>query len=171
MNRIFLICIALVYLSSRTASAQQPAFHSVLLDHLAGNWVLRGVVAGSQTTHDIRAEWVLNHQYLRFEETSREKNAQGQPAYAADVYFGWNEVRHEYACVWLDVYGGITTQSIGHGKPVARNALAFVFDEDAGDFFHTVFSYDEADQTWQMRMDEQKSGKLNPFARATLSRL
>jgi hypothetical protein len=170
MNRVFLICIALVYLSSRAVSAQQPTFQSALLDRLTGSWVLRGVVAGSKTIHDIQAEWVLNHQYVRFQETSREKNAQGQPLYAADVYFGWNEAKHEYACIWLDINGGITTQIIGHGKPGAPNDLVLLFDEGDSSFFHTVFSYDEADRTWQMRMDEEKDGKLNPFARAKLSR-
>jgi hypothetical protein len=55
------------------AGAQQPTFHDALLDHLAGSWVLQGTIAGRPTTHDITAEWVLAHQYLRLQEVSREK--------------------------------------------------------------------------------------------------
>ena len=31
-----------------------------LLDHLTGKWVLTGTSGGSETTHDVDAEWILN---------------------------------------------------------------------------------------------------------------
>jgi hypothetical protein len=55
------------------------------LDHLVGKWVLRGELAHKQTTHDILAEWVLGHQYVRLHEISRETKTNGQPAYEAIV--------------------------------------------------------------------------------------
>jgi len=64
---------------------QQPTFHDQLLDHLPGNWVLQGTIAGKDTTHDVTAEWVLGHQYVRIHEVSREKNSQGLPAHEAMV--------------------------------------------------------------------------------------
>jgi hypothetical protein len=30
-----------------------------LLDHLAGQWILQGTIAGKRTTHDVQVEWVL----------------------------------------------------------------------------------------------------------------
>jgi len=60
-----------------------------LLERLVGNWVLRGTIAGKQTTHDIVTEWFLDHQYLRIHETSREKNDKGQAQYEAVVLIGW----------------------------------------------------------------------------------
>ena len=77
MSRLLGILVSLVLLSL-PAAAQEPTFQDPLLDHLIGNWVLQGTIAGSQTTHDIVSEWVLGHQYVRLHETSREKNAKGQ---------------------------------------------------------------------------------------------
>src|SRR5215472_14806930 len=91
-------CVLCVY----SISAQQSTFQDSFLDHLVGKWVLRGELAHKQTTHDISAEWVLGHQYVRFHEISRESKTNGQPAYEAIVFIGWDEPTHEYACLWLD---------------------------------------------------------------------
>jgi hypothetical protein len=50
------------------AFAQQSAAYDPLLDHLTGNWILQGTIAGHETTHDIEAEWVLGHEYVRLHE-------------------------------------------------------------------------------------------------------
>jgi hypothetical protein len=81
------------------AYGQQPILHDALLDHFAGHWVLEGKIAGKQTTHDVDAEWVMEHHYLRIHEVSRERNAQGEPAYEATVHIGWNQASAEYGCV------------------------------------------------------------------------
>jgi hypothetical protein len=36
-----------------------------LLDHMTGWWVLRGIIEGKDTTHDVTIEWVPGHQCLR----------------------------------------------------------------------------------------------------------
>ena len=101
-----LAILALLFMTSFSACAQQPAHKEPLLDRLAGNWILQGTIAGHETTHDIESEWVLNHEYLRIHEASREKNAQGQPAYEAIVFIESNESSNEYRCLWLDSTGG-----------------------------------------------------------------
>ena len=73
-------------LASLAAAAQQPTLASPLLDHLAGHWVLRGTIAGKPTTHDVDAEWVIQHQYLRLHEVSQEQNAKRQPQYEAMIF-------------------------------------------------------------------------------------
>lgn len=78
--------VALLFILSFSASAQEPKPKDPLLDRLSGNWILQGTIAGHETTHDIESEWVLNHEYLRLHETSREKNAKGQPAYEAIIF-------------------------------------------------------------------------------------
>jgi hypothetical protein len=55
----FLTPIILVAVS---ALAQQPTFQDRTLDHLIGTWVLQGTIAGSETGHEVTAEWVLGHQ-------------------------------------------------------------------------------------------------------------
>ena len=131
----------LTLLAAMSAAAlvhgQQPLLQDALLDHFLGHWVLEGTIAGKQTTHDVDAEWVIGHQYLRIREVSRERNAQGEPAYEATVHIGWNQASGEYGCVWLDTYGGLAAVSLGKAK---RNGdqIPFLF-QDKDDNFHTTF--------------------------------
>jgi len=150
--------------------AQQATFHDSLLDHLAGHWILDGMLAGRHATHDVSADWVLEHQYLEFHEVARDKKKDGEPAYEARVFIGWDQSLHEYVCVWLDDFGDISTQSLGHARRVAES-IPFVFQDtaDSGKF-HTTFVYDPARDTWVMNMDQDKAGKLSPFARMSLTR-
>jgi hypothetical protein len=104
--RALLAIVALVFTISFSAGEQEPTHQDPLLDRLAGRWTLRGTIAGQQTTHDIEAEWVLGHEFLRLHETSREKNAQGQPAYEAIIFIEWVEALQQYRCLWLDSTGG-----------------------------------------------------------------
>jgi hypothetical protein len=152
------------------AMAQQAPVNSPLLDHLAGKWLLRGTVGQQAVTHELDAEWVLQHHYLRFREVSREKNDQGEPQYDATVFIGWNEKTRQFACVWLDVYGGLTTESIGRATP-KENELAFVFTDEHGETsFTNTFLYDPKTNTWDNRLDNVVKGEAKPFARFKLTK-
>ena len=166
-----LCVVALLLLVSLPAAAQQQGFQDALLDHLAGNWVLRGTIAGAETTHDIAAEWVLGHQYLRFHEVSREKDSGDAPEYEAIVFIGWDQPSNQYACLWLDSTGGggLDAQVIGHAKP-SGDDLAFVFELDDGGIIYTTFAYNRETDTWQWLIDVQESGNIRPFARVALTR-
>lgn len=151
------------------AFAQQPTFYDPLLDRFAGNWVLQGTIAGKTTTHDVAAEWVLGHQYLRIHEISREKNDKGQPQYEANVYIGWDPAAGEYACVWLDTWGGASAQSLARAKRDG-DTIPFLFRDKDGSLFHTTFLYDRSADTWEWRMDAEQNGTTKPFARVKLVR-
>jgi hypothetical protein len=153
-----------------TLSAQQPPFHDPLLDRLAGNWVLTGTVRGTETTHDVSAGWVLEHRYLQIHEVSREKNPTGQPAYEATVFVGTDPKANQYVAVWLDVYGGISAESLGRASRDG-DAIPFVFKDQGGaDRFHNTFAYDRHADRWTWSLDNVKDGKPAPFARFTLTR-
>ena len=64
-----LAILALLLLASFSSSAQQSMRADPLLDRLTGNWTMQGTIAEHETTHDIEAEWVLGHEYLRLHET------------------------------------------------------------------------------------------------------
>lgn len=85
MPKILTIYLCLNSCSGLALGQSQPSDPSSLLDHLAGNWVLRGKIAGKQTTHDVQGHWILRHEYLELHEISREKNSQGEPAYEATI--------------------------------------------------------------------------------------
>jgi hypothetical protein len=152
-----------------SVSAQQTTFQDSLLDHFIGNWVLQGTIAGKQTTHDVVADWVLGHQYLQFHEISREKDTTGAALYEAIVFIGRDRPSNQYACLWLDITGGggISPQAIGYAKQI-NNKITFLFKDNEGGFFHTIFLYDEGSDTWQWLMDGEENGKMLPFARVTL---
>src|SRR5262249_39613406 len=54
---------------------QNPPVNSPLLDHLAGKWIAQASFGGQSSAHDIEAQGVLGHNYLRLHEVSREKDA------------------------------------------------------------------------------------------------
>jgi hypothetical protein len=147
-------------------------FQDALLDCLTGKWVLRGKIHGQETVHDISAEWVLGHQYLRIQEVSREKGAKGQAEYEAIVFIGWDQPTEQYTCLWLDSTGGggLVPESFGHAR---RNGdeLPFVFkDNDGSVGIVNTFSYDKGSDAWAWAIDNVQDGKATPFARVKLTR-
>lgn len=169
MVRKLSIIFCLVALAS-PALAQQATFRDSLLDHLVGRWILTGTIAGQQTTHDVSAAWVLNHQYVEIHEVSREKGKDGAPEYEATAYIGWDQPSSQYVCVWLDDGGGISSQSLGHA-PRNGDSIPLVFpDSSDGGKMHTTFAYKEVDDSWALNVDQETAGKLSPFARTTLIR-
>ena len=155
---------AALTLNSGAALAEKDA----LLDHMAGQWVLQGTIAGSQTTHDINVDWVLGNEYVRLHEVSREKDSQGKPRYEAIVLVGYDQTKSRYVCFWFDVTG-IASPNSGGAAQREGDTLPFIFKSSQGDFY-TSFVYDSKHDTWQWRMDAEQNGALQPFARVTLSR-
>lgn len=167
---LILAAAAVPTLALTQAGAAKPDPQHELLDRLTGKWVLRGVIAKEQTTHDIDARWVLEKGYVQIHEVSREKDANGRPRYEALVYVVWDPKVGEYACLWLDTTGVSTfaPEGIGHAKP-GGDKIAFVFKEAAGGV-HNTFAYDRAKDAWSWTIDNDVNGKLTPFARVTLTR-
>ena len=146
-------------------------FQDRLLDRLTGTWVLEGMMAGGEVVHDVVAEWVTGHQYLRFIELSREREDDGARAYEAIVFIGWDAEHERYACLWLDSTGGggLVNGIMGYAAPDA-DRLAFLFDFGDGNHFHTTFIYDRERDAWEWRMDSERDGGLQPFTRAAMTR-
>jgi hypothetical protein len=162
--------LILIVCAAGAALAQQAPLKSPLLDHLAGKWVLQGTISGQQTTHDVDAEWVLDHHYLRIHEISRDKNKNGKPQYEATIYVAWNDQTKQYAAVWLDVYGGLTPGSIGVADS-KDNELPFVFKNENGEIdFTNDFIFDPKAEVWEWRMDNVDKGVVKPFGRVKLTR-
>ena len=166
------ICIiSVLLLLSLPALAQQQGVQDELLDHMSGNWVMRGTIGGNQVTHDLVAGWVLGHQYLRFHEISREVDSDGVPAYESIVFIGWNEALSQYTCLWLDVTGSGAQfpEHTGYADPAA-NELAFVFDTGDDSAIHTTFTYDRESEVWHWLIEIERGAKRSTFARVSLTR-
>lgn len=163
--------VILLALSAATARADEPAWQDSLLDRFVGRWVLSGEIAGQPTTHDVTAEWVLVHHYLRIHEVSREADAQGQPQYEAIVTIGADGASGRYACLWLDstASGGLMTPPIGRATR-AGDEIPFVFVLPDSSTFHTTFRYERPTDSWRWSMDAVQRGATQPFARLRMTR-
>lgn len=170
MKTILLRIFFLIALTPVSAFAQQSTFQDSLLDRMTGKWVLQGTIGGSETTHDIISEWVLDHQYVQLREVSREKGTNGKPLYEATVFICWEQKINQYSCLWLDNTGngGLSPQAVGHAKSNG-DRIEVIFNY-AGGVFHTTFAYNRNTDTWQWFMDDDANGKLQPFARVKLTK-
>ncbi len=154
-----------------TGMAAQPLPADSVFDHMIGHWVLRGTIGGQKTTHDVAFEWLLGREYVRMHEVSRERAADGAPAYEAVVLFARDPKTGEYACLWLDNTGVSTFDARGVGRgSLAGDSIPFLFRVTATDAFHTTFLYQRATDSWQWHMDNDSAGVRQPFARVTLTR-
>ena len=155
------LLLVLTFLSGVGLAQQTPPVSSPLLDRLAGSWVLQGTIAGQTVTHDIDADWVLEHHYLRLHEISREKIDKGEPQYEAFIFIAWSDSPKQYSCAWMDVFGGLSPVSVG---------VAAVKDSDIPFVFNNDFIYDAKTDTWQWRMDNVDKGAIKPFGRVKMVR-
>ena len=163
---------ALVAPTARAQRAGAAAAPEALLDKMTGRWVLTGTIAKQQTTHDVDVDWILNREYLRIHEVSREKNAAGGPEYEAWIHIAWDAKKSEYAVLWLDNTAVFTfaADGIGHAKPDG-DRIPMLFTDPDGGGIHTMFSYDRTTDTWSWTIDNvDKTGKVSSFAKVTLTR-
>jgi hypothetical protein len=166
-----LVCMALV---GSVALAQDPATSAAvaLMDKMPGQWVMTGTISNKATTDDVDVDWVLNRQYIRIHELSRDNGAGGGIGYEAWVYLVWDAKKGEYAVLWLDNTAAthFEPEGIGHAKPDGDRIPIVINDVD-GAAIHTTFAFDRATDRWTWAIDNvDKSGKASPFARLTLTR-
>ena len=162
--------LALALLSAAPVRAQSLPPDS-LFDRLVGRWILTGTITRRHTTHDVTFEWMLGREYLQMHEVSRERAADGKPAYEAVVMFGRDPRSGEYACLWMDNTAATAFDPAGVGRgSVAGDSIPFLFRYDSLDSFHTTFVYDRRADSWQWHRDNDRAGVRRPFARVTLTR-
>ncbi len=165
--------IFLLLCASGLAHAEVTESNNTLMPRLVGRWVLTGTIAGRKTTHDVSAEWILNHGYVQLHEVSREKAAGGRPAYEALVYISFDPAANEYSCLWLDstMTSSFAPQDAGHGKPGkdSPTSIPFVFKDAAGHVtFENTFVYDPKSNSWEWNMNNVKDDKRIPFGHVRL---
>jgi hypothetical protein len=172
MRQISAVILCLVACALSSPAQNQSPDPLRLLDHLAGKWVLKGMIGGKQTTHDVKARWVLRHGYLELHEVSREKDVNGEPAYEAIVLVSWDPKVNQYACLWLDstAGGALTSQTNCRAMP-SGDSIPFIFTISPSESLHTTFTYRNATDTWQWLIDEEANGKTDRFADVTLLRI
>jgi hypothetical protein len=151
--------------------AQEPLdgknriLHDELLDNLSGDWKLTRKVRGQSVENTVKAEWVLNHQFLRI----HMKDVNSPPSYEAMVFIGYDNASERYVAHWIDVFGGRFSETLGYGTR-SNNAIKFVFEYPDGPF-HNTFTWMADKKQWVCLMEQKtQSGKWGVFAEDTLRR-
>lgn len=146
--------------------------HESLMESMTGDWVMQGKIDNAEVTNDVYVDRILNRQYVRIHQISREKDAAGEPTYEAWIHIAWDKKNEEYVVMWLDNTGvtNFSADGVGHGKPDG-DRIPFIWKLADGSGIHNTFAYARESDTWSWEIDNwDKSGKSSPFARVTLKR-
>src|SRR5271154_818427 len=105
--------------------AQSPAeWRDDLVDHMIGTWKLEGQVMGHDAHHDVEAEWVLSHQFIRLQEKTSADAPASEKRYEAIWFLGYDSVSERYVLHLLDVFGARFSETLGYGTR-DTNAIRF----------------------------------------------
>jgi len=150
--------------------AQAPAeWRDNLVDRMAGTWKLEGQVMGRQAHHEVRADWVLNHQFLRLQETTTAGAPSTEQPYEAVWFLGYDSVSERYVLHLMDAFGARYSETLGYGIRDG-NQIRFTFEYPDGPF-HTTFRWIPEKDMWEWLMEQKdKNGKWAPFADLMLTR-
>jgi hypothetical protein len=145
-------------------AAQPPAeWQDGLVNHLAGCWKLEGKVVGNDAHHDVRADWVLNRQFLRIQEKTAANALATERPYDSIWYLGYDPISERYVLHLMDTFGARFSETLGYGTRDG-NQIRFVFEYPDGPF-HTTYLWNAEANTWQWLMEQKnKDGKWVPFA-------
>lgn len=160
---VLLVCGTSVVLAAGPTAALKDPF----LDNFVGNWhVERKFGSGRTAENTMRAEWVLDHQFLEL----HYRDIATPPKYEAIVFIGYNAGDQSYVCHWIDNFGG-EFSARGSGKiDSERHAIEFTFNYKDGPFTNK-FSFDPATRTWKSLMRQEKNGEWKVFAEDTFTQV
>ncbi|HSE45608.1 MAG TPA: hypothetical protein VLA89_09820 [Gemmatimonadales bacterium] len=140
-------------------------FRDSLLDQMVGPWEMRGTLRGESVEYRARADWVLNHQFLRLEL----QEVSSPPAYEALVFIGYDFSKDRYVAHWLDGFGGWASETLGYGQRRGE-AIEFLFDYPNG-LFQNTMTWDPDRQGWSLALrTKDRAGHWQPFADYWMSR-
>jgi hypothetical protein len=170
MRAKLLLTLAAVMLTPIWVLAQAPVDgQDSLVDHMVGTWKLEGQVMGRDAHHEVHADWVLNHQFLRIQEKTSASAPDNESRYEAFWFLGYDRISERYVLHLIDVFGARYSEVIGYGIRDGTN-IDFVFEYPDGPF-HTTYSWNPKNDGWEWRMQQKDpSGKWTPFATLKLIR-
>ncbi len=165
------LIVVLVGLGGRALSGAQnlEEWNDALVDHMTGTWKLEGQIMGHAAHHEVQAEWVLNHQFLRIHEKTDLSAPASERRYEAIWFLGYDSVSHRYVLHLLDLFGARFSETLGYGTREG-NAIRFVFEYPDGPF-HTAYRWAPQSDSWQWLMEQKdKNAKWVSFADLSLKR-
>jgi Protein of unknown function (DUF1579) len=167
--RFQILVICAIFISGVATAQAPPAWHDDFVDHLAGAWKIEGQVMGSPAHHEVQAEWVLGHQFLRIHEKTAADAPAAESRYEAIWFLGYDAVSERYVLHLFDLFGTRFSETLGYGSRDG-DVIRFVFEYPDGPF-HTAFRWIAEKESWQWAMEQKdKNGKWTPFGDFKLTR-
>jgi hypothetical protein len=93
-----LILTAVLLLSVSLAAQVATEWRDPLADRMAGTWKLEGHVMGQEAHHEVRADWVLNHQFLSIQEKTAARTPNTERPYEAFWFLGYDQISERSVC-------------------------------------------------------------------------
>ena len=156
------------FLAVSSAAQTAPAWRD-LPGKMTGDWYLTGPVMGQQAHHQVHAEWVLNRQFLRIEESTVADAPKAERRYDAIWFLGYDSVSERYVMHLLDGFGARFSETLGYGVR-SGNQIQFVFEYPDGPF-HTTLRWSPESEKWEWLMEQKgKGGNWGQFADLSLAR-
>jgi hypothetical protein len=166
---LLLIAILIALVPARSRAQTPGEWRDDLVDHMAGTWKTDGQIMGRDAHHEVQAEWVLNHQFLRIHEKTDVGAPASEQRYEAVWYLGYDPVSDRYVLHLLDGFGARYSETLGYGTRDG-NAILFVFEYPDGPF-HTTFRWSPEKESWQWLMEQKdKNGKWTNFSDLKLTK-
>ena len=162
---ITLFVLLAPYSFAQTAGDTTTRFHDDLLNNFVGKWDVSATVYGQKFTLDREAEWVMNHQYLRIYEKSREVIPWLKVPFERTIFIGYNHRSKRYLMYELTVHGGdVPTVPEGFAYAIrAGNELRFEYTNQtvAGSEEEVVvrWTWDPASGSWRFQGRRVIAGK------------
>ena len=124
---------------------------------------------GREAHHEVCAEWVLNHQFLRLHEKTAAGAPKTEQAYEALWFLGYDPISERYVLHLMDIFGARYSETLGYGTRDG-NQIRFVFEYPDGPF-HTTYLWNPEKDAWEWLLQQKdKDGKWTSFANFKLTR-
>jgi hypothetical protein len=145
---------------AQTVRDTTTRFHDDLLNNLVGKWDVSATVHGQKFTLDREAEWVMNHQYLRIYEKSREVIPWLKVPFERTIFIGYNHRSKRYLVYELTVHGGdgpIEPEGFSYGDRTGNELKVVLKGPEI--VVHQTFTWEPASESWHFQGRRVIEGK------------
>ena len=158
---ITLVVFLATYSFAQNAGDTTRRFYDDLLNNFVGKWDVSGTAHGQKFTLDREAEWVMNHQYLRIYEKSREVVPWLKVPFGRTIFIGYNHHSKRYVVYELTVHGAAVPhepEGFYYGDRTG-NELKMIHTKGSEVIGNARFTWEPASRSWHSQGRRVIAGK------------
>jgi hypothetical protein len=153
-THLLLLMVTLISISSFAQTTEDTTdwrFHDDLLNNLVGKWDLNGIVYGRADTEMLEAEWVLNHQYLRIHEKSKEDIPEINGPFETEFFIGFNRNSERYIVHEMNVCGNTVCEGFYYAS---RTGNEIKLEKKTDSLISSIqrFTWEPASGSWHIEI-------------------